>query len=112
MSKSIEEQCMEFETMLEEHTVLCHSLYEAMAQGSVTDEMDNEATHLIERATHVLLKVVKDAQIENLDRVRKLLDRFTSHCETWDVVNEQDISPANDIFKLFKGAIIAINTFF
>ena len=100
---------MQLETMLEEHTVLYHSLYEALAMGSATDEMENEATQVIERATHILLKIVKDAHIQDLDRVRKLLTRFTAHCETWDVVNDQDISPANDIFKIFKGDFIAIN---
>ena len=100
---------MQVETMLEEHTGLCHSLYESLAQGSVTDEMENEATHKIERAAHIVLKIVKDAHIQDLDRVRKLLTRFTAHCETWDVVNDQDISPANDIFKIFKGDLIAIN---
>ena len=108
MSTATEEQCMQLDTILDDHTKLCHSLYESLALGSVTDEMENDATQMIERATHMALKVVKEAHIKDLDRVRQLLTRFKAHCETWDVVNDQDISPANAIYKLFKGDTLVI----
>ena len=102
-SVEIEQQCKNLQTALEEHALMCHTLFEALAQGSITEEMETEATKAIERATHMALQLIRDPSNAELNRTRQVLSLFKTHCEMWDVVNEEDLSPANDLFTLFKG---------
>ena len=84
---------------------MCHSLFEALARGTATEQMENEATDAIELATHMAMQLIREANSSDLSQARRVLSKFKTHCETWDVVNNQELNPAIDIFNLFKGFV-------
>ena len=94
------------EVLLKDHANLSSTVYEALAQGTLSDEMQNAASEAIHQASHLLTNIIKVGQKSDLSRIRQTLTSFKAHCETWDVVNNESVSPAEDLLKLFSGILI------
>ena len=103
---SINDKIGQLKTLLSEHNVHCGTLYEAMAHGTLTAEMQSEATKMMDQANQLAIEIMRDGSILDAPDIVKTLQLFHSHCDEWDIVDDKGANPVKGYLEAYKGSTI------
>ena len=100
---TIQQKCEEINNLLKDHDSAANKLFEALSKRTGIEEAETHANDLMEHLMELAVQVIAESSPSDQRIIRQTLETMSSHCESWDVVNNENQNPALDLFEKLKG---------
>ena len=105
-SCDIKAKCAEVEALLKSHARISDSIFEALAQGTLTSELETEANDVLEQLGDLFNEMMKNCSMSSpkeTDQILQAIAALFAHCDAREVVNSVGLNPAVELKKKFEG---------
>ena len=95
----------QLETLISTHAEICGRLYEALAQGTMTDEIQSDADKIMNQAHDLAIEMNQTCLNSEFPVIQKAFEAFHAHCDAWDITDNKGKNPVNEILDSLRGIL-------